>query len=106
MKRWHMAAFLMLALTVPLTTAQQQPPPACPLGPGWTFVAGFSDEFDGSALDANKWWDFNPTTFIGRKPGLFSRDNVAVKDGLPDLNDLPSTFVVDYVRTWQRADQR
>lgn len=84
MRTWHVASLLVVAVAVPSTTARQQAP-ACPLGSGWTLVADFSDEFDGDKLDAEKWWDFNPTTFIGRKPGLFSRDNVAVKDGLLQL---------------------
>ncbi len=84
MRTWHVASLLVVAVAVPSTTARQQAP-ACPLGSGWTLVADFSDEFDGDTLDAEKWWDFNPTTFIGRKPGLFSRDNVAVKDGLLQL---------------------
>jgi beta-glucanase (GH16 family) len=75
-------SLLLTALT--LWTGQKiaaQEPPKCPLGDGWTFVPEFSDEFNGDSLDPEKWWDFNPTTFIGRKPGLFSRENVAVKDG-------------------------
>lgn len=84
MRTWHVASLLVVAVAVPSTTARQQAP-ACPLGSGWTLAGDFSDEFDGDTLDAEKWWDFNPTTFIGRKPGLFSRDNVAVRDGLLQL---------------------
>jgi beta-glucanase (GH16 family) len=84
MRTWYLAVMLVVAAAVTITTARQQPP-ACPLGSGWTFVPDFSDEFEGATLDGEKWWDFNPTTFIGRKPGLFSRDNVAVKDGLLQL---------------------
>jgi len=80
----QLLSLLILALAVPMTTAKQKPP-KCPLGSGWTFIPEFSDEFEGDRLDAEKWWDFNPTTFIGRKPGLFSRENVAVKDGLLQL---------------------
>jgi beta-glucanase (GH16 family) len=69
----------LMLLTVSRIAAQELP--KCPLGGGWTFVSEFSDEFDGDKLDPGKWWDFNPTTFIGRKPGLFSRENVSVKDG-------------------------
>jgi beta-glucanase (GH16 family) len=68
-----------LILAVPTIVAQQ--PPKCPLGGGWMFVSEFSDEFDGDKLNPDRWWDFNPNTFIGRKPGLFSRENVSVKDG-------------------------
>ena len=52
----------------------------CPIGEGWAFAPAFSDEFNGTELDAAKWWDFNPE-WHGRKPGYFSRENVTVKDG-------------------------
>lgn len=55
-------------------------PPPCPLGAGWVFEAGFSDEFDGTQLDADKWWDFNPA-WHGRKPAYFDRGNVRVSEG-------------------------
>lgn len=84
MKPWHLALLPAVVLAVVSTRAHQQAP-VCPLGSGWVFVADFSDEFEGDRLDEEKWWDFNPTTFIGRKPGLFSRANVAVKDGLLQL---------------------
>lgn len=58
--------------------------PVCPMGDGWVFDAQFSDEFNGPALDAKKWWDFNPE-WHGRKPAYFARENVAVKDGLLQL---------------------
>ena len=58
--------------------------PVCPLGNEWIFSPEFSDEFNGKLLDADKWWDFNPT-WIGRVPCLFSRDNVKVADGFLQL---------------------
>lgn len=61
-----------------------QETPACPLGEGWIFVNEYSDEFNGNQLDSKKWWDFNPE-WHGRKPGFFSRENVAVKDGTLQL---------------------
>jgi beta-glucanase (GH16 family) len=79
MKRIPLLLSALILLAVPTIAAQE--PPKCPLGSGWKFVSEFSDEFDGDALDPGKWWDFNPTTFIGRKPGLFSRENVSVKNG-------------------------
>ena len=84
MKPWHLALLLAVVVAAVSTRAHQQAP-VCPLGSGWVFVADFSDEFEGDRLDEEKWWDFNPTTFIGRKPGLFSRANVAVRDGLLQL---------------------
>ena len=40
----------------------------------------FSDEFNGTALDATKWLDHHPT-WKGRVPGLFMPSQVSVKDG-------------------------
>jgi beta-glucanase (GH16 family) len=59
--------------------------PVCPLYPEWKLNTEVSDEFDGVAVDKEKWWDFNPTMH-GRRPAFFSRDNVAVKDGLLQLS--------------------
>lgn len=61
--------------------SQEVIPPVCPMGPGWKFIPEFSDEFNGPGLDRQKWWDFNPSMH-GRKPCFFSRENVAVKDGM------------------------
>ncbi|MDO4574930.1 MAG: family 16 glycosylhydrolase [Planctomycetia bacterium] len=63
---------------VPLVSGAEAP--RCPMGEDWVFCPEFSDEFDGEKLDETRWWDFNPT-FYGRPPGLFARDNVAVKEG-------------------------
>jgi beta-glucanase (GH16 family) len=79
MKRTSLLLSTLMLLAVPTNPAQE--PPKCPLGSGWVLVPEFSDEFDGDRLDQGKWWDFNPNTFIGRKPGLFSRENVTVKNG-------------------------
>jgi beta-glucanase (GH16 family) len=38
------------------------------------------DEFDGVALDTEKWWDHNPG-WLGRQPGFFYTGNVTVSDG-------------------------
>ena len=49
--------------------------PVCPLGDAYEFAPELSDEFNGDELDDSKWWDFNPS-WRGRKPALFSRENV------------------------------
>jgi beta-glucanase (GH16 family) len=67
-----------------LVKAQDKTIPACPLGAGWKFIPEFSDEFNGTSLDKEKWWDFNPTMH-GRKPAFFSRENVRIKDGMLEL---------------------
>lgn len=73
------AVILFSVATVRGAFGQESPP--CPMGEGWAFVPEFSDEFKGGKLDDAKWWDFNPS-WHGRKPGYFSRENVAVRDGL------------------------
>lgn len=47
---------------------------------GWVRFEPMSDEFEGDALDASKWWDHNPH-WLGRQPGFFYPGNVAVRDG-------------------------
>ncbi len=61
-----------------------EPAPPCPLGGEYEFASEMSDEFNGDALDLDKWWDFNPA-WRGRKPALFSRENVKVSDGALQL---------------------
>ena len=52
----------------------------CPIDISWQFHAHFSDEFNGRKLNANKWWDFNPS-WTGRKPAYFDRKNVKIRKG-------------------------
>ncbi len=58
--------------------------PQCPLGEDWSFCPEFSDEFNGTALDAAKWWPTNPT-WEGRQPAKFLAENVWVADGFLNL---------------------
>jgi hypothetical protein len=51
-----------------------------PGGKDWTPIPQLTDEFEGDSLDAARWHDHNPG-WHGRKPGLFSRSNVEIKDG-------------------------
>jgi len=69
-------------------------PPPCPRGADWVFEPAFSDEFNGTQLDADKWWDFNPA-WHGRKPAYFDRANVRVADGSLQLTarELPPSEV-------------
>jgi beta-glucanase (GH16 family) len=46
----------------------------------WRKYDAMSDEFEGNALDAAKWWPSNPD-WNGRQPGFFHAGNVAVSDG-------------------------
>ena len=44
----------------------------------------FSDDFTGTSLDFDKWYDFVPAWY-GRQPGYFDRSNVSVSNGLLHL---------------------
>lgn len=46
----------------------------------WSLNNSFSDEFNDSVLDSEKWFDTNPG-WIGRKPTFFHKSNVSLKDG-------------------------
>jgi beta-glucanase (GH16 family) len=58
-----------------------QTPPTPPEGYQWVRNEAFSDEFDGSELDHDKWHDHNPR-LMGRPPGKFMPSSVSVQDGL------------------------
>lgn len=64
--------------------AQRNSYPVCPMGKEWNFCRDFSDEFNGTGLDRNKWMDLVPVWY-GRKPSLFSAANVKVADGVLQL---------------------
>lgn len=55
-----------------------------PTGTQWERVENMSDEFEGDAIDLQK-WQIEPVqnsfTWIGRPPGLFQAESVSVKDG-------------------------
>lgn len=84
-----MAAFLMAAAMTSCTnTANVQtksnafPVPMIPSGnEEWVYNEELSDEFEGSVLDSDKWYDNNPT-WKGRQPSLFRKENVRVEDGM------------------------
>lgn len=58
----------------------QSGPPKPPLGKRWVLNPDFSDEFNGTALDTTKWYNYHPN-WKGRVPGLFMPSQVSVKDG-------------------------
>ncbi len=47
---------------------------------GWVKYEPMSDEFEGTELDASKWYPNNPD-WLGRQPAFFWRGNVSVHDG-------------------------
>jgi len=81
----------------------------CPLPHGkWEPLPAFTDEFDGTELDATKWFPYNPT-WKGREPAFFNPANVTLKDGMlhlaakaEDLPNLPKgyhTFTTAFVKS-------
>lgn len=72
-------------LVGPLPTPPQRITDTLPLSDqqnegGWRPWAPMTDEFDGTKLDADKWWDHNPNWY-GRQPSRYVAENVTVKDG-------------------------
>lgn len=64
----------------------------------WKAIDELTDEFNGSELDAKKWFDHNPG-WKGRQPGYFSPKNVTIEGGelcltarVEDLPDLPEGY--------------
>tara|TARA_R110002126_G_scaffold291782_1_gene458013 strand:+ start:27275 stop:28561 length:1287 start_codon:yes stop_codon:yes gene_type:complete len=55
-------------------------PPEPPVGKRWILNEDFSDEFNGTELDSEKWFDYHPK-WKGREPGIFLPSQVSVKDG-------------------------
>lgn len=76
----HRAIELMILIGVCLQPALAAPPPA-PEGYRWALDERFSDEFNGSALDTNRWFDYHPR-WRGRPPAKFVPSAVSVTDGL------------------------
>ena len=55
-------------------------PPEPPAGKHWEPVESLTDEFNGNAIDAGKWYDYHPN-WSGRLPSLFKKGNAFVRDG-------------------------
>jgi beta-glucanase (GH16 family) len=81
-----LVVFLFLTIFPIGINAQQEKPPVCPMDGVWVFSPEFSDEFNGTGLDKNKWMDLVPAWY-GRAHthALFSPKNVTVKEGTLQL---------------------
>jgi hypothetical protein len=55
-------------------------PPSPPKDQRWILNESYSDEFEDSALDSIKWFDYNPT-WVGRPPAIFLPSQISLKDG-------------------------
>jgi len=56
------------------------PPTPAPAGYEWVLNEDYSDEFNGTELDREKWNDYY-SGWQGRVPGLFVPESISVKDG-------------------------
>lgn len=84
----------LLALTGTILFAQ---PPKPAEGTRWMLNRQFSDEFNGTELDPEKWYDYHPN-WKGRQPAIFLPSQVSVADGYLRLKNrkLDSDTVVTY----------
>ena len=71
-------------LLISCSIAAQPPKPA--EGLRWVLNEKFSDEFNGSELDLQKWYDYHPG-WKGREPAMFLPSQVSVADGYLQLKN-------------------
>ncbi|RKR14987.1 glycosyl hydrolase family 16 [Maribacter vaceletii] len=71
-------AYLILFIITFQLTAQT---PNAPEGYKWVKNEKFTDEFNGTKLNADKWYDRSPYWVNGRPPATFRASQVSVKDG-------------------------
>lgn len=70
-----------VAASAPRSPQLPLPPVAAPEGQRWVLNAPYSDEFDGTELDRDKWHDHYPG-WKGRVPGLFVPEALSVRGGM------------------------
>lgn len=81
-----------ITAAVAAPTEQQRPKsapiksiPLPPSGQRWVVNEAYSDEFNGTELDKTKWNDHH-TNWVGREPGMFVPENIALNDGYLELH--------------------
>jgi beta-glucanase (GH16 family) len=55
-------------------------------------------------VDGTERWAINNEFHKNPHHMMFDAEIMEAWGGLPDLKDLPSTFCIDYIRTWQRTE--
>ena len=80
-------AIISFAVAAP-TFALGDPPVDPPADYRWEIIEAFSDEFDGTELDASKWHAHIPN-WAGRPPGKFMPSSVSVQDGFLQIQCTP-----------------
>lgn len=61
--------------------------PEAPEGYKWVINEEFSDEFNGSELNTDLWYDKSPHWRNGRAPATFKAESVSVKDGYLNITN-------------------
>jgi len=77
---------VLLTLCLLLVSLAAAKPPPAPAGFRWAPDPRFTDEFNGTRLDASKWHDHHPR-WEGRPPARFVPANVSVRDGMLRLRN-------------------
>ncbi|MBU2912587.1 family 16 glycosylhydrolase [Reichenbachiella agariperforans] len=77
---------LMLLMVVLQSYALAAQPPEPANGYRWVLQEQFSDEFDGSELNLDKWYNYHPY-WKGRPPAMFHTDMVSVAEGMLQIKN-------------------
>ncbi len=72
--------FILLSMVAATINTPFADPPEPPTGKHWEPVASLTDEFNGTTIDANKWYDYHPY-WSGRVPSQFKKGNAFIQDG-------------------------
>ncbi|WP_305768458.1 hypothetical protein [Candidatus Epulonipiscium viviparus] len=74
----------------------------------WKMSAMFSDEFDGTEIDSNRWSNYH-RFWAGRQPSVFDPKNVSVRDGSLLLTctweDEPTNLMIEANKTVQEGER-
>jgi len=76
--------------------------PSPPEGQRWVLNSPFSDEFNGSSLDLNKWYDYHPY-WVGRTPAIFLSSSISLQNGNMQIKNFKLDQDSVYVSPWNGA---
>ena len=78
---WFASVLVVISALLITLSAQADTPSTSRWEPLWEI----SDEFNGTELDPKKWENLH-RSYPGKKPGVYSRDNVRVRNGMLELS--------------------
>jgi len=76
--------------------------PAPPEGQRWVLNEPYSDEFNGSVLDSEKWYDYHPY-WVGRTPAIFLSSALSVQNGDLQIKNFKLPQDTTYISPWNGA---